>query len=89
MFFDVIIQARMNSSRLPGKVLLKVNKKTLLEYLIERVKKINFINKIIIATTNNKSDKKIINLCKKLDIKYFCGSEKNVLKRVYDAAKKK
>ena len=39
MFFDVIIQARMNSKRLPGKVLLKVNNKTMLEYLIERVKK--------------------------------------------------
>jgi spore coat polysaccharide biosynthesis protein SpsF len=88
MFFDIIIQARMNSSRLPGKVLLEVNKKTLLEYLVERVKKINYINKIIIATTNNKKDKKIINLCKKLDIKYFCGSEKNVLKRIYFAAKK-
>ena len=88
MIFDVIIQARMDSSRLPGKVLLKVKKKTMLEYLIERVKKVTFINRIIIATTNKQSDKKIIKLCNKLNVNHFQGSEKNVLKRIYLAAKK-
>ena len=88
MIFDVIIQARMDSSRLPGKVLLKVKKKTMLEYLIERVKKVTFINRIIIATTNKESDKKIIKLCNKLNVNHFQGSEKNVLKRIYLAAKK-
>jgi spore coat polysaccharide biosynthesis protein SpsF len=88
MFFDVIIQARMNSKRLPGKVLLKVNNKTMLEYLIERVKKIKHLKKIIVATTKNKHDKKITNLCKKISVDYFCGSEKNVLNRIYLAAKK-
>ena len=88
MFFDVIIQARMNSKRLPGKVLLKVNNKTMLEYLIERVKKIKSTKNIIVATTLNKNDNKITNLCNKLSIKYFRGNEKNVLNRIYLAAKK-
>ena len=74
MFFDVIIQARMNSKRLPGKVLLKVNNKTMLEYLIERVKKIKSTKNIIVATTLNKNDSKIkINLKQGVNIKdlYF------------------
>ena len=51
-----IIEARMTSSRLPGKVLKKVMGKPLLYYLVKRVKKSNLINKIIIATTKNNED---------------------------------
>ena len=60
-----IIEARMSSTRLPGKVLLKVKNKTILDHLVKRIKLVNKINKIIIATTTNKNDQKIVNWCQK------------------------
>lgn len=78
----------MNSRRLPGKILKKIKgKTTFLEYLIFRLKKSKNINQILIACSKNKKDKKIINFCKKNNINYFIGDEKNVLKRYYDSAK--
>ena len=83
-----IIEARMSSTRLPGKVLLKVKNKTILDHLVKRIKLVNKINKIIISTTTNKTDQKIVNWCKKKKINFFRGSENNVLERVYLTAKK-
>ena len=83
-----IVEARVSSTRLPGKVLLKVGKKTMLDYLTDRIKLVKDINKIIIATTTNPKDIKIVNWCKRKKISYFRGSEENVLQRVYLAAKK-
>ena len=77
----------MSSTRLPGKVLLKVKNKTILDHLVKRIKLVNKINKIIIATTTNKNDQKIVNWCKKKKINYFRGSEKNVLERVFNCEK--
>ena len=51
-----IIQARMTSTRLPGKVLMEVNGTPLLSYMIGRLKKSKLINKFVIATTINKED---------------------------------
>ena len=82
-----IIQARMGSTRLPGKIMKEVLNKSLLEYQIERVKRAKFIDEIVIATTTAESEKPIINLCEKLSIKYFRGSEADVLSRYYKAAK--
>ena len=86
----IIIEARSSSKRLPGKILLPLGNKTVLEFLIERLKifskKIN--SKIIIATTTNKDDKRIADLAKKNSVKFYRGSENNVLKRVIEAAKK-
>ena len=83
-----IIQARYLASRLPGKVLKKINNKTILEILIKRLLKSKRISKIIIACSSNKMDKEIIKIADKVKIDYFVGSEKNVLKRYYLAAKK-
>lgn len=83
-----IIQARMGSTRLPGKVLKKVLGKTLLEYQIERVLRAHTIDEIIIATTTKKEDDQIVDLCKQLSINYYRGSEQDVLSRYYEAAKK-
>lgn len=83
-----IIEARMSSKRLPGKVMLKIQNKYILDILINRVKKSNKINKIIVATSKNVKDDKIINFCKKKRINFFRGSENNVAKRVYDCANK-
>ena len=83
---DIIVEARTNSKRLPGKVLKKVFKKTLLELMIERLKRIKFAKNIIIATTELKVDDEIVAIARKLNIKYFRGSTNDVLGRVLSAA---
>ncbi|AOR22913.1 cytidylyltransferase domain-containing protein [Clostridium taeniosporum] len=82
-----IVQARMGSSRLPGKVLKEICGKSVLEHVIYRLRLINNIDEIIIATTNLERDNQIIKECEKIGVKYFRGSEDNVLSRYYYAAK--
>lgn len=60
-----IIQARYSSKRLPGKVLKKILNRTVLERVINQVNNSKKISKIIVATSNHKTDKKIINFCNK------------------------
>lgn len=81
------IEARMTSTRLPGKVLKLIVGRPVLELLIERLQRAEHLDEIIVATTTNETDEPIINLCKRLNVKYFRGSEEDVLKRVLDAAK--
>ena len=83
---DVIVQARMTSSRLPGKILLTACDIPLLQLMIERLKKIHLVNDIIIATTTNKSDDVIVSLCDQLNISWFRGNENDVLGRIVKAA---
>jgi len=78
-----IIQARYSSKRLPGKVLKKIVGISVLERVINQVKKSKKINKIIIATSKHKSDKKIISFCKKNKINCILGPLNNVFKRFY------
>ncbi len=80
----LITQARMNSTRFPGKVLKYVLEKPLLEYHIERLKKVKRVRKLIVATTANKDDDPIALLCQKLDVDFFRGSENDVLDRFYN-----
>lgn len=77
----------MGSTRLPGKVLMKLEGKTILEHVVNRLKLSNYINDIIIATTLNEEDQKIVELAEKIHVNYFRGSEKDVLGRYYYAAK--
>ena len=84
----IIVQARMTSTRLPGKILKKVLSKSLLEYQIERLKRVNLADEIVIATTTNNTDHPIVELCDYLSVKYFRCSEEDVLERYYQAAKK-
>ncbi|WP_207205300.1 cytidylyltransferase domain-containing protein [Methanolobus psychrotolerans] len=81
------IEARMTSTRLPGKVLKPIMGYPVLELLIERLQRSEYLDEIIVATTTNDTDEPIIALCDKLNIKYFRGSEEDVLIRVLDAAK--
>lgn len=81
------IQARMNSSRLPGKVLSPICGKPALELMIERLKTVKYLDDIIIATTNNKLDDPIERLAIKLQVHCFRGSENNVLARVLGATR--
>jgi len=84
---DIIVEARLSSKRLPKKVLLKVLERPLLDLMIERLKKISFAEDIIVATTTNKNDDEIANLAKNSGVKFFRGSENDVLGRVVGAAK--
>jgi spore coat polysaccharide biosynthesis protein SpsF len=79
-----IIQARMGSSRLPGKVMMEVLGKPLLQHLIERVSRSDYTDDVIVATEPN--SKEIINLCNKINCECFVGDENNVFKRVLDCA---
>lgn len=82
-----IVQARVGSTRLPGKVLKKICGKTVLEHDINRLKLVANIDEIVIATTVEKQDDKIVDEAKRLGVKYFRGSEEDVLSRYYYAAK--
>jgi spore coat polysaccharide biosynthesis protein SpsF len=82
-----IIQARMTSTRLPGKVLMEVMGRPLLSYQIERLRFSKRIDEIIIATTANKGDDPVAELAHKEGLKVFRGSEHDVLDRYYQAAK--
>lgn len=84
----VIVQARMDSTRLPGKVLMELNKnERVLDLLIMRLKLSKFLNEIIIATTPKKKNSLIIEAAESHNVSFFIGSEKNVLERYYKAAK--
>ena len=72
--FGIIIEARTGSKRLPNKILKKVNKKTILDFLIKRVKTQKKIKKIIVSTTTLKKDF-LIKIAKKNKISFFQGSE--------------
>ncbi len=76
----------MTSTRLPGKVLKEINNRPLLDYHIMRLLKTGF--EIIIATTTNQSDDCICDYAVQHNIKYYRGSELNVLSRFYEAALK-
>lgn len=76
----------MSSSRLPGKVLMEINGKPVLQILADRLSKSKYINETVVATTINPSDDKIEELCRKINLKCFRGSEEDVLGRVVGAA---
>ena len=82
-----LVQARVGSTRLPGKILKEICGKTILHHEIDRLKKCKEIDEIVIATTDKEDDDKIVNEAKKLSVKYFRGSENDVLSRFYYSAK--
>lgn len=87
MKIGAIIQARMGSTRLPKKVMKKLQGKTVLEHVIERVKQSKLIDEIIIATTTCNRDNDIESEALRCGVKVFRGSEDDVLSRYYHAAK--
>ena len=82
----IIIQARMTSTRLPKKVLLPLCEATVLEVMLKRLER--WKDNIIIATTDDGSETPIVDLCRKIEIRYFKGSRDNVLSRYYNTAVK-
>lgn len=79
------IEARMTSTRLPGKVLLPAGGKPLLQVLVERLRRVGRVDQIVIATTINPTDDGVAKLAAKLGVSVFRGSEDDVLGRVSGA----
>ena len=82
---QIIIQARMTSTRLPEKVMMKMAGKPILQWLFERLAPLK--QHLIVATTDDGTEFPIIELCQKLGISYYQGSVEDVLARYYFAAK--
>lgn len=78
------IQARMGSTRLPGKVLKEICGKPLLQYQIERIRRSRLVDNIVIATTTSIKDEPIVELGHKLGVAVYRGPEDDVLKRIAD-----
>lgn len=83
-----ILQARMGSTRLPGKALFKVGGVALLEYQIRRLGLAKKIDKIIVASSVDKKNDRIEKLCQKIGVECFRGSEDDVLDRFYQCSLK-
>ncbi len=81
-----IIQARVGSSRLPGKVLKEILGKPMIQLMLERIRMARLVNELVIATSVNSKDNALAELAKKLGIKCFRGSEDDVMSRVLGAA---
>ena len=83
-----IIQARMGSERLPGKVIKPIKGVPLIGYTIDRLKRSRYIDEIILATSDKEQDDKLVDVAQEYKIECFRGSEENVLERYVKCAKK-
>jgi spore coat polysaccharide biosynthesis protein SpsF len=81
-----IIQARMGSSRLPGKVLKDMGGETVLGRVVRRLRRSRQISNIVVATTTEPTDEVIVAECDRLQVPHFRGAEQDVLDRYYQAA---
>jgi len=89
MKIGIILQTRMGSTRLPGKVLMKADENNLmLDYSISQLRNCQQSDEIIVATSNLERDDVIVNHCEKLNVNVFRGEEEDVLDRHYQCAKK-
>ena len=82
-----IIQARMGSSRFPGKTLADLVGRPMLSRVVDRVRRANAVDKVVVATSTSAGDKAIADVCEQEKITSFRGSEDDVLDRFYNAAK--
>lgn len=80
------IEARMTSSRLPGKVLLQAAGKPMLEHLVNRLRAVSSLDGIVLATTANSTDDGLQKFCRQVGISCYRGSENDVMARVIGAA---
>ncbi len=87
MKIGAIIQARMGSTRLPGKVLKRLGDKSVLEHVYERVAQAKTLDTVIIATTERESDDVIVELAEQRGWPIYRGAEEEVLVRYYQTSK--
>jgi len=81
-----IVQARMGSQRLPGKILIELDKYEVYQWVYHRLKSSRLINKIVFATTTNSLDDEFVVKLKNESINYYRGDEQDVLSRYYTVA---
>jgi spore coat polysaccharide biosynthesis protein SpsF len=81
-----IIQARMGSTRLPGKVLKDIAGQSMLERVVNRTLRADTMDDVVVATTKDADDDAIVDLCRKRCWRFFRGNEEDVLDRYYQAA---
>ena len=81
-----ILQARMSSSRLPGKILMEVCGKPLLQLQIERLRRCTSFDRLVVATSTMPDDSKVEELCSRLGVSCFRGALDDVLERFYQCA---
>jgi spore coat polysaccharide biosynthesis protein SpsF len=82
----ILIQARLGSTRLPGKPLKEVLGKPLLHYLVERLKRVKLADMLVLAMTDKIQDDALVTFSNSIDLPFFRGSEDNVLERFFLAA---
>lgn len=81
-----IIQARMGSSRLPGKVLETIGGRAMLGWVVERSRRADSLDRVIVATTMDSRDDPVVEYCQKHAVPYYRGDHHDVLDRYYQAA---
>lgn len=81
-----IIQARMGSTRLPGKVLMDIGGRSMLERVVHRTRRATLVDDVIVATTTCPADDAIVGLCRSIGVSWFRGNEHDVLDRYHRAA---
>src|SRR5436190_16686780 len=81
-----ITQARMGSTRLPGKVMMKLGSRSLLGYVVARLKSAASLDETVVATTTHFRDDTIVQEAECLGLRCYRGSESDVLRRYLDAA---
>ncbi|MGB2797393.1 MAG: glycosyltransferase family protein [Phycisphaerae bacterium] len=84
----VVIQARMDSTRLPGKVLMPLGGKPAIAHVLERAGWIPGVSRVVLATTNSPADDPLVDFCHSVGAAVFRGSEEDVLDRYYQAARR-
>jgi glutamate-1-semialdehyde 2,1-aminomutase/spore coat polysaccharide biosynthesis protein SpsF len=82
-----IVQARMGSTRLPGKVLAEIAGHPMLWHVVNRVRGARSVDKVVVATSNRSSDDAVAEFCVQNDIEFFRGHETDVLDRFYHTAR--
>ena len=88
-YLILIIQARMNSERFPNKVISDLSGSPLIERILQRIKRVKKIGKIIIATTKRRDDDILVEIAKLNNVEVFRGSENDLVDRYYQAVKGK
>ena len=81
------IEARMSSTRLPGKVLMKLAGQPMLGHIVDRLRASQYIHEVVVATTTNPADEAIVDFCSQKGVLFFRGSEEDVLGRVVNTGR--
>ncbi len=83
----VIVQARMTSTRLPGKVLMDLAGRPMLERQLARLARCSQVDEIVLAVTTNPQDQALVDLARRMGLRWYRGSEQDVLSRYLGAAR--